>query len=153
MSTTSLCVKAYKSNTHAHSYLLCHASGVDGDIKQALGRCQSDLQRTLVRRLKEEMARQAFSQAALARTAQARGHDLTQPTIGRILAGTLDPSLKTVHALADSLGLPDWFLLTDRDQVEERIVRPPKNVVAIPSPYTGVERRQSMKPAKKSRIK
>jgi transcriptional regulator with XRE-family HTH domain len=144
MSTTSLYLNAYKSNTHAHSRRLCHASGVKGETEQALRECQSDLQRTVVRRLREEMALKVFSQAALSRTAKRLGYELSQPTIGRILAGKLDPSLLTLQALSHALGIPPWYLLTERDQVEERIIRAPKNVVPIPSPYVGVERRASM---------
>jgi transcriptional regulator with XRE-family HTH domain len=154
MSTTRLYENAYESNAHAHSCLLCHASGVKGEIEQALKECQSDLQRTVVRRLREEMHVKVFSQAALSRTAKRLGYELSQPTIGRILAGKLDPSLQTLQAIAHALGIPPWYLLTERDQVEERIIRTPKNVVPIPSPYTGVERRASMlKPQKKVRHK
>jgi transcriptional regulator with XRE-family HTH domain len=86
------------------------------------------------------MGRQAYSGLALANAAQRRGHTISQSTVSRLCTGRQDPTLSVVHALADTLGVPDWFLLTEREQVEERIVRAPSmtNVVKIPSPYPSV---------------
>lgn len=111
------------------------------EIEQALKNCDSDFQRIFVRRLREEMARQAYSGLALSAAAKKRGHTLSQSTVSRLMAGKQDPSLGIVHALADTLGVPNWFLLTERSQVEERVVRAPSlppNVVKMKPPYPSI---------------
>ena len=101
------------------------------------------------------MARQAYNQNALARSAKLRGHCLTQSNVSRIYNGKQDPTLETLHAIADTLGIPDWYLLTEREGVEERIIRPPvpKNVVRLPSPYAATHHRPETGKAKKTRQK
>lgn len=106
---------------------------------------RSDLTKLFARRLQQEMKRHQpeFSGNALAKAA-----GVGQRSVARILLPDGDPnqqtpSLDIVSALANALGVPAWFLLMERDQVEERIIRPPLAaqrgaVYNLPAPYPPV---------------
>lgn len=99
---------------------------------------KSDLQQTFARRVREEMEARQMSGNALAGLAKKMGRRLGQPTISRILEGKQDPSLERVSAVAEALGLPAWYLLSEASQAEERVIRPPalpQKVVRLSSPY------------------
>ena len=91
------------------------------------------------RRLAEEMETAQISGNALA--AKTRGA-VGQTTISRILRGSQDPTIPKVEALAEAMGLPAWYLLTDADTVETRVIRTPvtSNVAPLPKPYPNVFR-------------
>lgn len=111
------------------------------DVADKNSKWKSELQALFAKRLKEEMDARKLSGNGLARIAAKAGHRLGQPTISRILDGKQDPSLERVYAIAESLGLPAWFLLTDASQVEQRVIRAPAvrpNVVQMKSPYKNI---------------
>lgn len=108
----------------------------------ALG-VKSDLQKLLVRRLAEEMEARSLSANALARIAKGMGHQIGQTTISAILRGELDPTLSRLEAMAEGIGIPAWYLLTDAGQVEQRVIKSPTqtipgNVVRLSSPYPSI---------------
>lgn len=106
---------------------------VDRQAKVALCGMHSKLQALFVERLKEELADKKLTPNAFA--VLAKQHGVGYGSIFRILKGKQDPTLSMVNAIADALGLPTWYLLTRKDQVEERVIRMPANVVTLPDPY------------------
>lgn len=89
------------------------------------------------------MAARHISANALARIAKGMGYQIGQTTISAILRGDLDPTLSRLEAIAEGLGLPAWYLLTDAGQVEQRVIKSPTatipgNVVKLASPYQPV---------------
>jgi transcriptional regulator with XRE-family HTH domain len=87
------------------------------------------------KRLQEEMDAQGVSANSLADRCRKAGADIGQTTISAILRGKQGASMDKVEELADGLGVPAWFLFTDREQVEQRVIKPPTNVVRLPDPY------------------
>lgn len=106
----------------------CHLKGVVAD---PLDRA-TELRRLFVNRLKEVMGENHLSMNALALRCKGK---VGYASINRILNGKQDPTLDKIHAIAEAVGLPAWFLLTEKDQVEQRVIRPPQNVVTLPRPY------------------
>lgn len=100
------------------------------------GGVNSALQRLFVKRLQEEMRARKLSANALSRICKSRGLVVGYASISRILAGKQDPTLEKVEALSEAVGMPAWALLTQADQLEQRVIRPaPSNVVKLPDPY------------------
>lgn len=131
MAALNLSVSAYGVNADVNSRLFCDADAV------ADKKWKSDLQAMFAKRLGEEMDERKLSGNDLARIAQKSGRRLGQPTISRILNGKQDPGLEKIDAIADALGLPAWYLMTDAAHVEQRVIRTPPapNVVKLASPY------------------
>lgn len=96
---------------------------------------KTELQRLFVQRLKEEMESRGMSDNALAVAAKRSGHKLSQTMVSGIKRFEKDPTIGKVSAIASTLGVPAWFLLTPQDQVEQRVIRPPSNVHRLPDPY------------------
>lgn len=76
-----------------------------------------------------------MSDNALALSARRAGYKLSQTMVSGIKRFEKDPTIGKVSAIADTLGVPAWFLLTPQDQVEQRVIRPPTNVLAMPERY------------------
>lgn len=111
-----------------------------------------ELLRLLGKRLGEEMAARSISQNRMRGMAAQMGYKLGQSTVSRILAGKQDLTLGRLSVLADILGVPPWFLLTERDQIEQRVIRTPtipKNVVHLGDPYGPMLRRSEEPPGGK----
>jgi transcriptional regulator with XRE-family HTH domain len=112
-----------------------------------------ELLRLFGKRLGEEMQARSISQNRMREMARTMGFKLGQSTVSRILAGKQDLTLGRLSILADCLGVPPWFLLMERDQTEQRVIRPaaiPKNVVQLGSPYPPMLRRSDDAQVKKT---
>lgn len=141
MAPVNLSVSAYGVNADVHARRFCDAMSV------AKAPWKSDLQETFARRVREELGRRQMSGNALARLAESMNLELGQPSVSRILKGKQDPSLEIVAAIAQALGVPAWYLMTEASQVEERVIRTPamqQKVVRLRSPYPsiGTERKK-----------
>lgn len=128
MTRTSLAVSGLLFKPHVANGEFRHLSPMGEALKNLFRR-----------RLQEEMERAGISANALAaRTGGAVG----QTTISRTLRGDQDLTIPKVEALAEALGVPAWYLLTDADSVETRVIRTPevtsKNVKKLPKPYPAV---------------
>lgn len=121
---TSLSASGLVVNPYVDYRRICHLSAM-----------KSALQRMFVKRLQEEMTARRLSANALARLCKASELDVGYATISRILSGKQDPTLQKVDALSSAIGLPSWFLFTESSQVEQRVIKPPTNVVRLPDPY------------------
>lgn len=111
----------------------CHPHGV-----------KSELQRLFVKRLEEERKARGFSINGLARATKGR---VGYASVNRILAGKQDPSIEIIEALVDALGLPAWAFFTEADQMEQRVIRPPQNVIRLPDPYPRIFSRKPEEPS------
>lgn len=112
----------------------------NGRIWQDFG-VPTDLESLFVERLKAELEERKLSANALAKAAKARHFKLRQRSVSRILAFEQSPTLEKVHEIAETLGVPAWFLLVQPDQVPQRVISPPVNktlqtkVLELPRPY------------------
>lgn len=87
------------------------------------------------KRLQEEMEAQSLSANGLARRCRQGGHHIGQTTISAILRGKQGPSMENIEILSYCLGVPAWFLFTESRDVEQKVIKPPHNVVRLPAPY------------------
>lgn len=133
MDASRLSVSALGVNARAYSRDFCDAQrmGEEDNLPE--------LYRLFKRRLQEEMDARQLSQNAISRAAQKAGHDLRQSSISRILKGKQDPTLGTINAIVDVIGLPAWYLLTEPEG-EQRVIRTPK-VVSLQRPDYSVMKR------------
>lgn len=111
------------------SQSLCGQGGENATLQAV----NSELTKLFVDRLKEELGRKGLTVNAFAELCKPKGAGYG--SVFRILKGKQDPTLSMVFALSEALGLPAWYLLTRKDQVEERVIRTPTNVVRLPDPY------------------
>lgn len=123
----------------------CHSLAMGSGKKQP----KTELQRLFVERLTEEMDARGISDNALAIAAKRAGHKLSQTMVSGIKRFERDPTIGKVHAIAETLGVPAWFLLTPKDRVEQTVIRPPSNVVRLPDPYPKIFGKKPETPATK----
>ena len=109
------------------------------------------LYKLFVQRLIEEMDGRGLTKNDIASRAKSLALPLSQPSVSRILSGKQDPSLEKVDAFATILGVPSWYLLTDKAQVEHRVISPPQNVVRLQQPYPSIFSRRPAESAAKKR--
>lgn len=106
---------------------------------------EKTLRELFVDRLKDELEERKISVNGLARLVKG---DVGYGSVSRILAGKQDPTLAKVEALAKAVGLPAWALMVEAGQVEQRVIRPPQNVVKLPNPYPKIFPPASESPSK-----
>jgi transcriptional regulator with XRE-family HTH domain len=95
------------------------------DLEKALKKCRTDLQRTLLRRLDEELRHAEISANALAKAAKEKELELSQVSVSRILRGEQDPTIEKLNAISQVLGVPPWAFLTEDYTAEQRVFRTP----------------------------
>jgi hypothetical protein len=107
---------------------------------------KSDLQKLFVQRLIEEQGERSDKELAAA----SKGR-ISQTMVSAIKRFDHDLTLLKVSILAEALGVPAWYLLTEKDQVEQTVIRPPTNVVRLPDPYPKIfAKKNGVQPAKKA---
>jgi len=89
------------------------------------------------RRLREQMG--GMSDNELAR--RTRGM-LSQKSVSRVLQEDPTkeqqvPTLDTVDAIAEALGVPAWYLMMEKDEAGREVIKPPQSakVVGLPQPF------------------
>lgn len=123
----TLALNCLRSKHHAASAGFCNALAMGATKKEP----KSDLQKLFVQRLIEEQGETSDSELA----ARSKGR-ISQTMVSAIKRFHHDLTLEKVEVLADAVGVPAWYLLTQKDQVEQRVIRPPSgNVVKLPDPY------------------
>lgn len=126
----TLPVSGYPVKPYAVNSRIWHAGGVP-----------TTLETLFAERLKAELDDRQLSANALAKAAKARGFKLGQTSVSRILELKQAPTLEKVHEIAETLGVPAWYLLTDKSQVQQTVITPPINktlhtkVLELPRPY------------------
>ena len=101
----------------------------------------TSLEKLFAERLRVELEDQKTSANGLAKAARKRGFKLGQRSVSRMLELKQAATLQKLHEIAETLGVPAWYLLTERDQVQQRVISPPvkktlqTNVLELPSPY------------------
>jgi transcriptional regulator with XRE-family HTH domain len=130
MTTTTLAVSGYAVKPYAVKHRIWHA-----------GIVPTPLEMLFAERLKEEMDERDLSANALAKAAKARGFKLGQTSVSRILDGKQSATVEKLYEISETLGLPAWYLLTKKDQVQQRVISPPvekslqRKVLELPRPY------------------
>lgn len=141
MSATRLSGYGLAVNPYVDTPAFRHPVGVNRELLKLLGK-----------RLAEEMDEKAITQNRMRQMAAQLNYKLGQSTVSRILAGKQDVTLGRLSILAECVGVPAWYLLMERDQTEQRVIRPaalPQNVVKLASPYPEMVRRKGDKPVGK----
>lgn len=100
-------------------------------------------------RLKAELEERGLSANALAKAAKARGFKLGQTSVSRILELKQSATVQKLHEISETLGVPAWFLLTPKNQVQQTVISTPikqtlqPKVLELPRTYPKIFGRKS----------